>query len=151
MTHKYSIILMFLCASFGYSQTFNGNKKDINKILKNTKQFSEYVMTSNYDGIAASYTKDAKISPNNTKILEGKDIIAYWTLPEDVSITFHKITQSEITVKGKTAYDYGYYEGKTKHKKGTSSWKGKYVIIWKKVNGDWKMYLDIWNAVKDKN
>nr|WP_298999021.1 nuclear transport factor 2 family protein [uncultured Allomuricauda sp.] len=136
-------------AYLGFSQAFEGNPKDINQILENTKKFSEYVMSSNYDGIAASYTDNAKIFPNNTLILEGKDIIKYWTLPDGISTPYHKITQSEITVVGNTAYDYGYYEGKTKRKEGQiSSWKGKYVIVWKKVDGDWKMYLDIWNGVK---
>lgn len=148
-----SITILLLALSFNtfYGQTLNGNKEDIQVILKNTKDFSEYVMASDYEKIAASYTKDAKIFPNSTQILEGEDIINYWTLPEGISTSFHEITQTEITIVGDTAYDYGYYEGKTKHKDGReSSWKGKYVIVWKKVNGDWKMYLDIWNSVKGK-
>ncbi len=24
--------------------------------------------------------------------------------------------------------------------------KGKYVVVWKKQNGNWKMYRDIWNS-----
>ncbi|PRX54623.1 YybH family protein [Flagellimonas meridianipacifica] len=144
-----SATFVILYAYLGFSQTFQGNPKDVNQILENTKMFSEYVMTSNYDGIEASYTDDAKIFPNNTLILEGKDIIKYWTLPDGISTPYHKITQSEITVLENTAYDYGYYEGKTKRQDGQiSSWKGKYVIVWKKVDDNWKMYLDIWNGVK---
>ncbi|MFL1895197.1 YybH family protein [Aquimarina sp. 2-A2] len=147
------IILILLTFFMGLTnvqaQILNGNKEDIQTILKNTKDFSKYVMSSNYELIAASYTKDAKIFPNGTQILEGEDIIEYWTLPEGMSTTFHNITQTEISIASDTAYDYGYYEGKTKHKDGRiSSWKGKYVIVWKKINGDWKMYLDIWNGVK---
>jgi len=141
---KYIIIIVLTLTTFGQiqSQNLNGNTEDIQTILKNTEAFSKYVMASDYEKIAASYT-------NNTKILKGEDIINYWTLPEGISTPFHKITQSEITVKGDTAYDYGYYEGKTKHKDGRiSPWKGKYVIIWKKEGNDWKMYLDIWNGVK---
>ena len=46
---------------------------------------------------------------------------------------------------------YGYYEGKSIGNDGNeSSWKGKYVITWKEVEPDvWKMYLDIWNSVRD--
>lgn len=149
---KYKLlIVLFLALSFKYlqGQTLNGNKDDIQTILKNTEDFSKYVMASDYDKIATSYTEDAKIFPNSTLILEGEDIIKYWTLPEGISTSYHKITQTEITIIEDTAYDYGYYEGKTKHKDGgESSWKGKYVIVWKKVDGDWKMYLDIWNSVK---
>ncbi|QLG46983.1 YybH family protein [Costertonia aggregata] len=142
------LILAFLCFNQIEAQVLNGNKQDIQTILKNTENFSKYVMASDYRKIASSYTQDAKIFPNNTKILEGEDIIKYWTLPEGLSTSYHKITQSEITIIKDTAYDYGYYEGKTKHKDGhISSWKGKYVIVWKKINGDWKMYLDIWNNI----
>lgn len=143
------LLLTLLCFNNSKAQTLNGNKKDIQTILKNTEDFSKHVISSNYELIAASYTKDAKIFPNNTKILEGEDIIKYWMLPEGVSIPYHKITQTEITIVDNTAYDYGYYEGITKRKKGEEvSWKGKYVIVWKRVEGVWKMHLDIWNSVK---
>jgi ketosteroid isomerase-like protein len=148
MKYLIKIILALAVCSQVQAQTLNGNKEDIQIILKNTADFSKYVMSSNYEMIAASYTKDAKIFPNNTKILEGEDIIKYWTLPEGLSTPYHKITQSEITIVKDTAYDYGYYEGKTKNTKGEErTWGGKYVIVWKKINNDWKMYLDIWNGV----
>lgn len=143
------ILVLLLSVHFCQSQTFNGNKKDINKILENTKKFSKYVMESNYDRIADSYTKEAKVFPNRTKILYGKDILKYWILPKGISTVYHKIEQEEITIINNTAYDYGYYEGKTKHEDGRLSlWKGKYVIVWKKVKNNWKMHLDIWNSVK---
>ncbi|SMG29081.1 Ketosteroid isomerase homolog [Marivirga sericea] len=148
---KNLIIIILTLGSISHlqSQTLNGNKEDIQTILKNTEDFSKYIMASDYKKIADSYTEDAKIFPNNTNILEGEDIITYWTLPEGISTTYHKITQTEISIINNTAYDYGYYEGKTKHKDGhISSWKGKYVIVWKKVDENWKMYLDIWNNTK---
>jgi ketosteroid isomerase-like protein len=58
------------------------------------------------------------------------------------------ITPVEIKVNGDFAYDYGYYEGETLFTNGRSSrWIGKYVIVWKKENGKWKIYLDIWNSL----
>ncbi|MFS4449095.1 YybH family protein [Maribacter sp. 2307UL18-2] len=133
-----------------YSQEFSGNQKDIDQILQNAQDFSSYVVGANYEMIVESYTEDAKLFPNNMKILEGKEaILNYWKLPEGVQTTYHKLMPSEVKVIGDEAYDYGYYEGKTKRANGEeSSWKGKYVVIWRKVEGDWKMYLDIWNAVK---
>ncbi|WP_397363940.1 YybH family protein [Olleya sp. R77988] len=119
-------------------------------ILKNANTFSGYVMASDYDGIKDSYTKEAKIFPNNKKILEGEDIKKYWILPEGLTISHHKIFPENITIVKNTAYDYGYYEGVTKNAQGEeSSWKGKYVIVWKKEDGNWKMDLDIWNSVRD--
>ncbi len=144
------VILMFLTSSSGIAQTYIGDTKEVNEILKNLKSFSTYVMNSDYDKIGNCYTKDAKIFPNNTKIIEGKTaIIKYWTLPEGVQTIHHKIMPDEIQIVGDTAYDYGYYEGATRKKDGTKvTWKGKYVIVWKKQADTWKIYLDIWNGVK---
>lgn len=131
------------------AQHYIGNKADIDQILKNAKAFSGYIMASEYDKIADSYTTDGKIFPNNLEILEGREAIRkYWVLPEGVFTSFHQVTPHEIRVLGDFAHDYGVYEGKTKRADGTeSSWKGKYVIVWKKEQGVWKMYLDIWNRI----
>lgn len=120
-------------------------------ILSNIKDFSISVMKSDYQSIGMAYTVDAKIFPNNMDILEGREaIIEYWTLPEGVQIKYHKITPEEIKVLDNEAYDYGYYEGTTRRSDGTEvSWKGKYVIIWRKIDQEWKMYLDIWNRIKN--
>lgn len=145
---SFSLIFIFLHPCL--SQNYQGNPKEIKQILENAKSFSSYVVAGDYERIVESYTEDAKIFPNNRKILEGKAaILEYWTLPEGVQTTYHKLMPSEIKIIGQEAYDYGYYEGKTKRANGTeSSWKGKYVVIWRKEAGNWKMYLDIWNAVK---
>lgn len=111
--------------------------------------FSGYIVNADYDKIAASYTEDAKIFPRNIDIIARQaGIRAYWVLPEGVETAHHKVTSEEIKVIGDEAYDYGYYEGRTKSGEEESSWRGKYVIIWKKVDGNWKMYLDIWNSIR---
>lgn len=130
-------------------QTTTNHQKDIEQIHQNAKNFSSYVNSSNYEMIGASYTKDAKIFPQRGKIIEGLDgILKYWKLPEGVQTINHKITPIEVTIVEDTAYDYGYYEGTTVKANGEkSSWEGKYVIVWKRVGDDWKMYLDIWNSI----
>ncbi|MBQ4819279.1 nuclear transport factor 2 family protein [Aquimarina sp. MMG016] len=146
----YSVLLICLSCNISTAQTYIGDKNEIEDILQNLEDFSRYVMSSSYQKIGNSYTDDAKIFPNNTKILAGKPaIINYWTLPEGVNIIHHKIMPDEIRIVDNTAYDYGYYEGVTKKIDGKEvTWKGKYVIVWKKVNTEWKIYLDIWNGVK---
>lgn len=133
----------------GTAQKFVGKDQDISQLLKNIELFSQAIMDSNYQGIGASYTQDAKIFPNNRKIIEGREeIIKYWTPTNGSKIVFHKISPEEIKIIGDEAYDYGYYKGITKNAKGSlSSWQGKYVIVWKKIQGKWLIYLDIWNRV----
>lgn len=130
-------------------QTHNGDAAEIEAILKNVRQFSQAYMDGNYAAMANAYTEDGKIFPSGADIISGRaDIEARWVLPEGVKILRHHVTPVEITITGDSAYDYGYYEGQTQRKDGSlSDWKGKYVIIWKKVDGTWKMYLDIWNHI----
>ncbi|MFK8004986.1 MAG: DUF4440 domain-containing protein [Saprospiraceae bacterium] len=131
------------------AQNFIGKKKDINKILKNIEQFSKNYVDGNIKDLVDSYTFDGKIFPNRTKIIEGKQkLTEFWT-PRNGSKTIrHKITPIEIKIVKKTAYDFGYYEGTSQNAKGeTFEFHGKYVIVWRKVKGEWKIYLDIWNSV----
>ena len=151
---KTLLVLSFLGLSIfpTYSQEYYGKQKDIQQILENIKAFSQYYMAGDTEKLIGCYTSDGKIFPANRAIMEGRpELFSYWTTPEDIQILKHKITPSEIRVVKKYAYDYGYYEGETLLANGNkSSWKGKYVIVWKKVGKEWKIYLDIWNRVEDK-
>lgn len=128
------------------------NEKERQKILEATKKFSKAYMNADYDALANAYTENGKIFPNNSEIIVGRVAIKKrWLLPEDVKIVNHVIEPQEINFIGDYyAYDYGYYHGSTKKSDGSiEDWKGKYVVVWKKVGAVWKMYLDIWNRVKD--
>lgn len=126
-------------------------KTDLEVINDNISAFSKAYMDGDIDELVSMYTDDGKIFPNNLKIMVGKtDLKSYWTIPKDVKISHHKVTPTEIKIENDIAYDYGYYEGKTltKNKKEVS-WQGKYIIVWKKIDDQWKIYLDIWNNVSD--
>ncbi len=78
MKRIYSICIALSFSTCMIAQTYNGPKKDINEILENIKIFSSYVMASDYEKIANSYTSDAKIFPNGLDILDNrKEIIGY--------------------------------------------------------------------------
>lgn len=128
-----------------------GAEAEKEKIVTASANFSRAFMARDIDGMLDVYTSDAKIFPNNREILSGEDLKNYWTPNNSSNKTVHhKITSEYIRFFGNYAHDYGYYEGKTQNAEGSiSEWKGKYVVVWKKENGDWKMYLDIWNAIQD--
>ena len=99
--------------------------------------------------IASFYTSDGKIFPGNSDIVSGRpEIEKRWQFAEGASNLFHKVTPVEIRILNNYAYDYGYYEGSITNKdKKVTDFKGKYVIVWRKEIGDWKIYLDIWNRL----
>jgi uncharacterized protein (TIGR02246 family) len=144
------VITLFFTSQLDAQKVF-GSKIDAVAIGKKASLLSYYIMDRNPEKIADIYTHDGKLFPNNTEILSGRTaIIKFWTPNENETITHHKIMPEEIRVLGDEAYDYGYYEGITTFNDGTiSTWRGKYVTTWKKIDGDWKLYLDIWNRIKD--
>lgn len=132
-----------------YRPELMGPDDDIQQILQEIQHFSKAYMRGDYQAIANAYTEDGKIFPNNADIVSGKESIEQrWTMPQGVHTLHHSITPLEIEILGDTAYDHGYYEGSTRYRNGTvSKWAGKYVIFWKKIKGEWKIHLDIWNAL----
>lgn len=141
------ISLLILIALFS---TNLSAQSDEELIRKQAAAFSEYLVAGQRGKIVEMYTADAKIFPTDREILKEADLAEYWNpkKPSAWRTTFHKITPLEISIWGDEAYDYGYYEGTSTNGNDTSQWRGKYVIIWKKVGGEWKMYLDIWNRIK---
>lgn len=123
---------------------------DIDQIKETSRKFSQFYVDAEYDSLVNIYTIDAKIFPDKTRIIEGKEAIRKrWTLPDGLKVTNHVAIPTEINVNGNFAYDYGYYEVATRRAdSSTTSGKGKYVIVWKKVDDEWKIYLDIWNSVQ---
>jgi ketosteroid isomerase-like protein len=123
---------------------------DLKAIESIVDQFSIAYENANYDDLANFYAEDGKIFPIRSNIISGREAIKKkWTLPEGVRVLDHNITPSEIKVVGNLAYDYGYYDGINLNKeKKQIPFKGKYVIVWKKINEEWKIYLDIWNRIE---
>ncbi|MAX70942.1 MAG: DUF4440 domain-containing protein [Flavobacteriaceae bacterium] len=142
-------LFVFSTCQFSFSQTFEGDKKEIEKIVENIESFSKYYTSGDYDALANAYCKEATILPPGADIIKGREAIKKrWILPSGVNVPYHKITPIEIKIIDNYAYDIGYYEGKTIRKdKSEVSWKGKYLIVWKKEDGDWKIYSDAWNKI----
>ncbi|MEM8999993.1 MAG: DUF4440 domain-containing protein [Bacteroidota bacterium] len=127
------------------------HEMDKAKIIEASNNFSKAYRNADLEALMNVYTEDAKIFPTRLDILEGEQLKEYWT-PKDngYKIVHHKITSEQLQFFGNYAHDYGYYEGKTQKPDGTvNDWKGKYVVIWRKENDQWKMYLDIWNGINN--
>jgi ketosteroid isomerase-like protein len=153
MKYASMLFLVFLMWNCSTPQEEKVNVEDEKAIImKNVAAFSKSVMAGDAKAVAAAYTTDGKLFPGGRDILEGTEVIEkYWMPNDDYQITHHLITPLEIKILGDEAYDYGYYEGETlkKEDETKSTWRGKYVIVWKKIDGEWKIYLDIWNNIKE--
>ena len=99
--------------------------------------------------IEALYASDGLLLPSNSPPVEGpKAVVAVWKswaeLPNvDIAFAANRI---EVSSSGDMALDYGWYTFAFDTDNGRFSDRGKYVIVWKKVGGAWKIAADIFNT-----
>ncbi|TNE68612.1 MAG: DUF4440 domain-containing protein [Bacteroidetes bacterium] len=146
-----SAAMFFQCSTARQSAAARVEAERI--IRQNIEHFSRDLVSGNFTAVTLAYAPDARIFPPGLDILRDQEAIrAYWTPgPDRKSRTvYHKVLPEEITVHGDYAYDWGYYEGRTRLEDGTEqAWRGKYVIVWKQLTpGEWKIYLDAWNRIQ---
>lgn len=126
-------------------------ENDTEMISKATKSFSRAYMDGDYDALVNHYCEDGKIFPAGVNIIEGRAAIKdRWTLHEGWKVVEHRFEPEEVKIIQDHAYDYGYYYGTTQKPDGSQiSYKGKYVVVWRKEGDNWKIFLDIWNRVEE--
>ena len=95
--------------------------------------------------IASVYTEDAEAFPPNSDIVSGRPALQkLWQSVLDSGIAAFELNTSEVGADGSLAYEVGTYTMKTKD--GTVADRGKYCVVWKRVNGQWLLHRDIWTT-----
>jgi uncharacterized protein (TIGR02246 family) len=128
-----------------YAQSAAADSAAIHQLAR---QFSAAYVRGDAAAMADLYTSDAVIFPERSERITGREAIArYWTLQPGRRVTRHVVTPARIVVDGDHAYDYGSYE--IAGERDGTTWgpfRGKYVVVWRRDKGTWRMQLDIWNS-----
>lgn len=93
------------------------------------------------EGLMEFFADDGAIIQDG-KALTGKPAIREFYTPvfADKSFSLSWVpTKAEVSRDGTLGYTYGDFEAKTAN--GTS--RGMYVTVWRKVNGEWRVVLDL--------
>jgi len=105
----------------------------------------EFFDKGDFDGIASLYTVDATAVPPDSSIVKGRAAIAGMWKRMAEQVSDPKLTTIDVERLGSSVvHEIGTFRFKTK---GTAPKEitGKYVVVWKKVGGDWKLATDFWN------
>jgi uncharacterized protein (TIGR02246 family) len=99
--------------------------------------------------VAEFYAADGMFLAPNAPLVEGrKGIAEAWAgllgLP-GISLTFEP-TRIEVSESADLASDVGTYSLAFDGEGGRVRDQGKYVVVWKKENGAWKILADIFNS-----
>ena len=93
---------------------------------------------------AGNYADDAEILPPRNPAIQGKPAIAAWFQANiDKYISFGNDTNWSV-VRGDLAIEQGVYNIRNV-RVGQDVEAGKYIRIWKKTNGSWKLYRDMFS------
>ena len=120
--------------------------KDVTKeIAKANEGFMTAFNNQDANALAANYTSDGKLYPSNSDVIEGMEGIAgFWSAIMSAGIKKAKLETVSATAYGNTAIEEGRYQLFIEGDQQAD--QGKYIVIWKKQNGQWKLYQDIWNT-----
>jgi uncharacterized protein (TIGR02246 family) len=109
------------------------------------KQFMAAVARGDAAGVAALYSRDAQVLPPGSDAVKGTAAIqAVFQGFVDAGLTDLTLTTLEVEAHGDTATEVASWALKAKD--GTVVDRGKSMVIWKKEDGRWKLYRDIWNS-----
>jgi ketosteroid isomerase-like protein len=108
-----------------------------------TQDFANLMQSRGYDKLSTMFTEDAKMMPPDAPVIEGRKAIldflqdssSQQSLPTEVD-------EREQIAAGDYTYRYGFV---TQHLLDGSTQTGKFVQLWKNVDGTWKLHRTMWN------
>ncbi|MBM3573638.1 MAG: DUF4440 domain-containing protein [Alphaproteobacteria bacterium] len=103
--------------------------------------------TGDAGAVAAKYTKNAIVMAHGAPAQKGtKAIKAFWGGAIGMGIKGVTLRSTEVEDHGTTLIECGAYT--LKGDGGAVADVGKYIVIWKREGGAWKLHRDIFNSDK---
>jgi uncharacterized protein (TIGR02246 family) len=108
-------------------------------------RFSADFAKGDATAVASHYTAAAWAFPPNGDIVRGREAIGkFWKGVMDAGIKGVKLVTVDVETHGDVAHEVGTYvltgEG------GKTLDDGKYLVVWKRDGGQWRLHRDIWNT-----
>jgi len=114
-----------------------------------SKQWSAAMEAKDVDTICALFAPNAVELQANSPAISGGDAICTWykgwLLNPNVSGSF-SAEAFEVAASGDIAVERGTYTFRTQNADTTREDVGKYLTVWTKVDGQWKVFYDMSNT-----
>jgi len=121
-------------------------KSEVHRAIEaQNKLLSAAVAKGDAEAIAALYTKNAEALPPNAPAVTGRKAIRkLWQEALDGGIKGLKLRTKEVDDLGNLADEEGRYT--VLGADGKPLGNGKYIVIWRREDGVWRLHRDIWNS-----
>jgi uncharacterized protein (TIGR02246 family) len=102
------------------------------------------MLAGNAEAVADLYTDDAVVFPPGAKLASGRsEIVAFWQGGIDAGIKDLSLETVSFESVGDLASEAGSLRIVATDGQVTEA---RYVVVWKRVMGVWKLHRDIWNS-----
>jgi uncharacterized protein (TIGR02246 family) len=140
--HRFALVIAFLAA---LSAPAFAQKAEIEAV---NAKWTEFFNKGDFAGVASLYTEDATAFPPGSGMVKGRAAIGMMWKNMAEKVTDPQVTTLDVKPLGPSAArEIGTFSLKTKGQ-APKEVTGKYVVVWEKVGGDWKLAADIWNEGK---
>lgn len=99
-------------------------------------------------GVAAVYTEQAYLLPPGSDLVQGRAAIrSFWQQARASGILEVQLTTVEFAAESEQLVcEIGRYVLTIQQGDEKVQSPGKYVVLWKQEEGEWKWHVDIWNS-----
>jgi uncharacterized protein (TIGR02246 family) len=114
-------------------------------IVRLNEKFMETYRRGDTRGMGELYTEDGQLLPPNSQIVRGRQAIGeFWGGAMKAGISAVRLETGEVEQQGDTAIEVStatlYGEGDKVID------EAKYIVVWKREGGEWKLHHDMWNS-----
>ena len=122
------------------------NQNDLESVFsKYVELFESTYASGDSAGMGDLYTDDGMLLPTGADFIKGRHAIStFWKGAMDMGIKTAKLDIVELDQQGDTVIDVGRYS--LMGEDGQELDRGKYLVVWKRINDGWKMHRDIFNS-----
>jgi uncharacterized protein (TIGR02246 family) len=114
-------------------------------IVLANQHFIELFHHGDAAAVSRCYTPDGQVLPPQSEPVDGRPgIEAFWQAVMGMGIVSVTLETVELFDHGDSACEIGRYSLAVAG--GQSVDHGKYVVVWRLEDGEWKLHRDIWNT-----
>ncbi len=109
------------------------------------EQFMAAAARGDGAAMASLYTESGQALPPGGDFVVGREALrSFWQSVLDSGVKKAKLETAELTDVGGFAFEVGRYSLFGADSQALDT--GKYVVVWKREQGKWRLHRDIWNS-----
>ncbi|HUF52904.1 MAG TPA: DUF4440 domain-containing protein [Dehalococcoidia bacterium] len=114
------------------------------EIDETNAKFTKALREGDIATVASLYTTDGVLAAPNAPMVRGTAAIKemFDGMVQQMGAPDLKLETQEVEDLGETAWELGTYRMNAAGITDT----GKYIVVWKRQDGAWKLHADIWNS-----